>query len=115
VPAALAASVQRKRINQRPERIPLLALPGLFLHNAKRKRRREPDAADHQSRMVIAGNMGDSYLYTMNTTAIREQIEVIRKATKKAMRSKKTARRFLLDAGIIVKKDKANRKATNKV
>ncbi|MBS4063512.1 MAG: hypothetical protein KGZ74_03085 [Chitinophagaceae bacterium] len=51
----------------------------------------------------------------MNTTAIREQIEVIRKATKKAMRSKKTARRFLLDAGIIVKKDKANRKATNKV
>jgi len=40
----------------------------------------------------------------MHATAIKEQIEVIRKATKKALRSKQTARQFLLDAGILVKK-----------
>jgi len=46
----------------------------------------------------------------MHAAAIDQQIEVIRKATKKALRSKQTARQFLVDAGIIVKKKGAGKK-----
>ncbi len=44
------------------------------------------------------------YLCPMHAAAINQQIEVIRKATKKATRNKQTAKQFLIDAGILVKK-----------
>jgi hypothetical protein len=37
----------------------------------------------------------------MTQTAIQQQIEVIRQATVEALKSKETARQFLIDAGII--------------
>lgn len=37
----------------------------------------------------------------MQQSSIQEQVEVIKKATKIAMRSKKSALQFLIDAGII--------------
>ena len=43
----------------------------------------------------------------MTQIAIQQQIEVIRKASAEALKSKETARQFLIDAGII----KAGKKA----
>jgi len=40
----------------------------------------------------------------MTKSAVQEQIDVINRATAKALKSKETARQFLLDAGIILAK-----------
>ena len=40
----------------------------------------------------------------MTQTAIQQQIEVIRRASAEARKSKETARQFLIDAGIIKEK-----------
>ena len=46
----------------------------------------------------------------MTQAAIQQQIEAIRQASAEALKSKETARQFLIDAGII--KDKKSEKIT---
>jgi len=43
----------------------------------------------------------------MTQTAIQQQIEVIRRASAEARKSKEIARQFLIDAGIIKEKGRA--------
>jgi hypothetical protein len=41
----------------------------------------------------------------MTQSAIQEQVDAIRKATDKALKSKEAANKFLIDAGIIKKQE----------
>ena len=50
----------------------------------------------------------------MTQIAIQQQIEVIRKASAEALKSKETARQFLIDAGIIKDQKKIKSSAKKK-
>ena len=51
----------------------------------------------------------------MTQIAVNRQIEAIKKATQEALKSKQTARKFLVDAGIInSKKQVAPKETSNK-
>jgi hypothetical protein len=50
----------------------------------------------------------------MTQTEIQQQIEVIRQATAEALKSKETARQFLIDAGIIREERKVSSKGKKK-
>ncbi len=50
----------------------------------------------------------------MTQAEIQHQIEVIRRATAKALQSKETARQFLIDAGIIKDEKKVSRPTKKK-
>ncbi len=51
---------------------------------------------------------------SMTTTVINEQIQAIQKATQKALKSKESALKFLIDAGIIDNSSKITSKAKAK-
>jgi hypothetical protein len=50
----------------------------------------------------------------MDNITVQEQIEIIKRATHKALRSKKAARKFLADAGIILRDMKPKKAAKKK-
>ena len=50
----------------------------------------------------------------MTQTAIKSEIESIKKATEKALRSEESARKFLIEAGIISGKKATKSKARKK-
>jgi hypothetical protein len=49
----------------------------------------------------------------MTQTAVNTQIEAIKQATQDALKSKESAHKFLVDAGIIKEKKEENQKVTN--